>query len=188
MRKLSFRLSGQAHTGHLGSQLLTRAALYCSIGMRHCLVTRDITPKGFNHQVAHLLWGRELGESESHFVLKTYILQHVYMHHYNPSCRQELQALQFSSFQLLSCVWLFVTASLGNSTNASLWQHRQGSWGLAMTLISVFPDYKKNSMINKHTHMCPFVLTYMTCIYMDLPHRKEKRWQSSGLGQKREAE
>ena len=88
MRKLSFRLSGRAHTGHLGSQVLTRAALYCSIGMRHCLVTRDITPKGFNHQVAHLLWGRELGESESHFVLKTYILQHVYMHHYNPSCRQ----------------------------------------------------------------------------------------------------
>ena len=43
-------------------------------------------------------------------------------------------------------------------------------------------------MINKHTQMCPFVLTYMTYIYMDLPCRKEKRWQSSGLGQKREAE
>lgn len=40
-------------------------------------------------------------------------------------------------------------------------------------------------MIYKHTHMCPFVLTYMTHIYMGLPCRKEKRWQSSGLGQKR---
>lgn len=46
--------------------------MHCTIGVRHLLVTQDITPKDFNHQVAHLLWGRELGESESHFVLKTH--------------------------------------------------------------------------------------------------------------------
>lgn len=56
------------------------------------------------------------------------------------------------------------------------------------TLCFLFPNYKKNSVVNKHRYMFPFVLIYMTCVYMDLPCRKEKRRQSSGLDQKREAE
>lgn len=75
--------------------------------------------------------------------------------------------------------------------NVSLWHGNPlavSAFVMTLSFVNFFFRIKKrkNSMRNKHAHMCPFVPSYMISILMTL--HEEKRKQNSGLEQNRVTE